>query len=115
MPIYEFQCDRCRTRTTALVLVRDKISEVTCRQCGSGDLSRLVSRFSTPRSEDTRMDQLSDPESFAGVDENDPSSVTRWMKKMGHEMGEDLGDDFEQAMDEEMSGNADPMGSEEDL
>ena len=61
------------------------------------------------------MDQLSDPASFAGLDENDPSSVTRWMKKMGHEMGEDLGDDFEQAMDEEMSGNADPMGSEEEL
>jgi hypothetical protein len=35
------------------------------------------------------------------VDENDPSSVARFMKKMGDEMGEDFGDDFEEAMAEE--------------
>ena len=37
------------------------------------------------------------------VDENDPGSVARFMKKMGSEMGEDFGDDFEEAMAEEMA------------
>lgn len=104
MPIYEFRCVRCGKKTTALVMVRDRIDEVTCRHCGSGELARLVSRFAMPKSEDARLEQLSDPSSFAGVDENDPASVARWMKKMGSEMGEDLGDDFEQAVEEEMSG-----------
>ena len=104
MPIYEFRCDRCGKKTTAIVMVRAHINEVTCRHCGSGELARLVSRFAMPKSEDTHLKQLSDPSRFAGVDENDPAGVTQWMKKMGSEMGEDLGDDFEQAVEEEMSG-----------
>ena len=34
------------------------------------------------------------------LDENDPKSVARWMKKMGKEMGEDFGDDLDQAVRE---------------
>jgi len=45
-----------------------------------------------------------DDNAFAGVDENDPASVARAMKKMGQAMGEDFGDDIEAAMDEEMAG-----------
>ncbi len=107
MPIYEFRYEQCGKRTTALVMVRDRVNETSCRHCGSHDLATLVSRFAMPKSEDARLEQLSDPSSFAGVDENDPASVARWMKKMGSEMGEDLGDDFEQAVDAEMSGGGD--------
>ena len=34
-----------------------------------------------------------DPSNLAGLDENDPQSMARFMKTMGEEMGEDLGDD----------------------
>ncbi len=37
------------------------------------------------------MESLADPTSLSGLDENDPGSVARWMKKMGKEMGEDFG------------------------
>ena len=41
-----------------------------------------------------------DLSSFAGLDENDPGSVARWMKKMGKEMGEDFGGDIDQMAEE---------------
>ena len=77
-----------------------------CKLCGSGDLVKLVSRFATVKSEDARLDALADPSSLAGVDENDPKSVARWMKKMGREMGEDVGDDLDAAMEDDMAGGA---------
>jgi len=60
-------------------------------------------------SEETRMERLADPSRLGGLDENDPKSMIRWMKKMGQEMGEDLeGEDMdamiEEAMEEEAQG-----------
>jgi hypothetical protein len=66
-----------------------------------------MSRFATVKSEDARLDSLSDPSSFGDLDENDPQSVARFVKKMGHEMGEDLGEDLDAAMDEAMSEGGD--------
>jgi hypothetical protein len=81
-----------------------------CKFCKSRDLEQLFSRFSSPKSEEQRLESLADPASLAGLDENDPASVARWMKKMGKEMGEDVGEDFDQvaeeAAQEVASGNA---------
>ncbi len=103
MPIYEFLCRACGRKMSALVLSRARIDEVRCKRCGSADLEKLFSRFATVKSEDARLDSLADPSSIGGLDENDPKSVARWMKKMGKEMGEDFGDDLEQAVEEEMT------------
>ena len=113
MPIYEFRCRACRKKTTALVLVRDRISEVRCTSCGSAELERLWSRFATVKSEDARMEALADPSSFGDVDENDPKSMMRWMKRMGQEMGEDVGGDFEEAMEQEMAEGGHAEGGDE--
>lgn len=110
MPIYEYRCQACRKKTTALVMTRARESEVRCSHCGGADLEKLWSRFASPKSEEARMDALSDPSAFAGLDENDPKSVAKFMKKMGQEMGEDVGD-LEQAMEEEMAGGGEtPAG-----
>jgi len=73
-----------------------------CKFCKSADMERLFSRFSSPKSEDARMESLADPSSFSGLDENDPSSVARWVKKMGRELGDDFSDgqDLEQMAEE---------------
>jgi putative FmdB family regulatory protein len=110
MPIYEFRCRTCRKKTTALVLVRDRVSEVRCQHCQSADLERLWSRFATVKSEESRLDALADPSAMGGLDDQDPASMMRWMKRMGQEMGEDLGDDFEAAMEEELAGGGEPAG-----
>lgn len=36
---------------------------------------------------------------MAGLDEDDPRSLGRFMKKMSREMGEDLGDEFNEVVD----------------
>ena len=110
MPIYEYRCGGCGKKTTAIVMNRARVDEVRCRHCGGDDLERLISRFATPKSEEARMEALADPASFAGVDENDPASVGRWMKKMGSEMGEDFGDEVDEAMDDDMVGGSDSDG-----
>jgi hypothetical protein len=71
-----------------------------------------MSRFATVRSEEDRLDSLADPSAMGDVDENDPKSVARWMKKMGSEMGEDLGDDWGDSIDEAMEEEAGETPSE---
>lgn len=107
MPIYEFECRECHRKTTALVMVRARVDEVRCKRCGSANLEKLFSRFAMPKSEDARLEALAEPSAMSGVDENDPKSVARFMKKMGQEMGEDFGDDIDQAVEEEMAGGGD--------
>jgi len=51
------------------------------------------------RSEESRLEDLSDPTSFGDLDENDPRSIARFMRKMGDEVGEDLGPEFEEVVD----------------
>jgi len=63
-------------------------------------MERLMSRFAAPKSEEARLESLADPSHLSGLDENDPQSMARFMKKMGQEMGEDLGDDVDSAMEE---------------
>ncbi len=72
-----------------------------CKNCKSTELEQLFSRFTSPKSEEKRLESLADPSSFSGLDENDPGSVARWMKKMGKEMGEDFGgEDIDQIAEE---------------
>ena len=105
MPIYEYHCADCR-RTVSLLVMR--ISDPTppvCPRCGGTQLGRLMSRFATVRSEEDRLDSLADPSSLGNLDEDDPKSVAKWMKKMGNEMGEDLGDDVDEALEQEAGGD----------
>jgi len=54
------------------------------------------------KSEESRLESLADPSKLSGLDEKDPRSIARWVKKMGKEMGEDLGEDIDQAVEESM-------------
>lgn len=75
--------------------------EPVCKFCKGEDLEQLFSRFSSPKSEEARLESLADPSSLSGLDENDPGSVARWMKKMGKELGEDFeGEDIDQLAEE---------------
>lgn len=99
MPIYEYRCRQCGKRTTRLILSISASPPQTCGHCHSSDLERLLSRFASPKSEEARLEALSDPGNLGGLDENDPESMARFMKKMGQEMGEDFGDDVDAAME----------------
>ncbi len=65
-------------------------------------MEKIVSRVAIFRSEESRLESLTDPSKLAGLDENDPKSMARWMKKMGKEMGDEVGEDFDQVVEEAM-------------
>lgn len=68
-------------------------------------MRRLISRFVSLKSDEARLEALADPSNLAGLDENDPASMARWMKRMGKELGEDVGsDEIDQMADEIASG-----------
>src|SRR5271170_3551366 len=101
MPIYEYECEKCRKRTSFLTTRVSEKVDAKCKHCGSAKMHRLMSRFAMPRSEESRLDQLSDPSKFSDLDEKDPKSVARMMRNMGKEMGDEFGGaEFDQAIDE---------------
>jgi len=102
MPIYEYGCADCRRKTTIVTLAIGAAVEPVCQHCGSRSVTKLVSRVSVRRSEESRLESLADPSSLAGLDETDPKSVARWMKKMGREMGDEAGEDFDEEVDKAM-------------
>ena len=99
MPIYEYRCSACRRKTTVVTLSVGAAVEPVCQHCGGRSLTKLVSRVAVRRSEESRLEGLADPSSLGGLDENDPKSMARWMKKMGREMGEEAGPDFDEEVD----------------
>ena len=112
MPIYEYECHDCRRRVSLLVLRPSTAPPPTCPRCGSASLARLMSRFAMVKSEEDRLESLADSADLGDIDENDPASVRRFMKKMGKEFGDELGDDFESAMDEAMAESPEEGGGE---
>jgi putative FmdB family regulatory protein len=55
MPIYEYTCQRCGKRSSAL-LQSFSAPDPACPHCGSAEVRRLVSTFATVRSEDAGDD-----------------------------------------------------------
>jgi hypothetical protein len=69
-------------------------------------MKRVIGRVRIAKSEEARMESMADPTNFSGVDENDPKSVAKFMKKMGSEMGEDLGPEFNDVVERLESGES---------
>jgi putative FmdB family regulatory protein len=106
MPIYDYRCGGCGRRPSLYYQTFSAAAnaEPRCPNCGSADLSRLVSRVAVLKSEESRLEDLSDPSSFGDIDENDPRSMARWARKMGSELGEDMGDDFKEMVEQMEAG-----------
>lgn len=107
MPYYEYRCNDCRRglRLFYTYAEYEKV-EPTCTHCGSADLKRLISRVAVAKSEVARLDALDPDNMMAGLDENDPKSMGRFMRRMSQEMGEDLGDEFGEVVDRLESGES---------
>lgn len=101
MPIYEYVCHDCRRRVSIFWRTFSEAESGTpqCPRCQGTHLTRLVSRVSVVRSEESRLDDLADPSNLPDLDENDPRSIARWMRKMSSELGEDLGPEFDEVID----------------
>jgi putative FmdB family regulatory protein len=115
MPIYDYRCQDCKNRVSIQQSYADYgVKPVTCPVCGSKALTRLINRVRIAKSEDRRLDDMADPSFFGDVDENDPKSLARAMKKMGSEMGEDLPPEFNEITDRLEAGE-DPESIEQSM
>ena len=73
------------------------------------------------------MEDLTDPSGLGDLDENDPKSMARWMRKMSAESGEEMPEEFDEVMgrlesgqspeeiEEAMPDLADGMGAGDDM
>jgi putative FmdB family regulatory protein len=100
MPIYEYRCSDCGKISEFLIIKTDEVFTPQCKRCKSKKMTRVLSRVRVVRSEESRMESLADPSKWSGLDEKDPKSMARWMKKMGKEMGEEMDGDVDQMVDE---------------
>ena len=116
MPIYEYGCYDCHKRVNVFFrsFADVETKEATCPRCGGTHLKRLVSKVAFVRSEESRLENLADPGSLAGLDESDPKSIGRWMRKMSNEMSEDLGEDFDEVVNRLEAGE-DPESIEKSM
>ena len=116
MPIYEYACQDCKRRVSLLwrSFADAETREAICPRCGGQRLTRLISRVSVVRSEESRLDSLADPSSLDGLDENDPKSLALFMRKMANETREDLGPEFSEVVDRLEAGE-DPESIEKSM
>ena len=128
MPIYEFYCHDCHTIFNFLSRRIDTTSRPKCPDCGKPKLERRMSVFSISkgRTEESNGDlpdldeaQLERAmESMAGelenVDEDDPKTMGRVMRKLYQATGLKMGDGMEEAL-ARMEAGEDPDAIESEL
>lgn len=103
MPIYEYRCPNCKKKVSVFFRNLSGVDHASarCPHCGSGGLTRLMSRVRVIRGSAKPAD--SDGGDFAddmldGLDENDPRSMGRFMRKMAAESGEEMPPEFDEVV-----------------
>lgn len=119
MPTYPYICQNCKTSfIVSQSYTEYGKSEVLCQHCNSKNVSRRLARVRVARSEESRLDSLSDPSALAGM-EDDPKALGKMMRQVSNEFGDEMGDDgsegeFNEVIDRLESGQS-PEQIEKDL
>jgi len=94
MPIYEYYCFDCRKKVSIFyrTLSAAQTAEPVCPICGGQRLHRLVSRVRMLHSDEERLERLADSSLMAGLDEEDPRALARFMREMKDELGDEADD-----------------------
>jgi putative FmdB family regulatory protein len=99
MPIYQYKCLACKKRFEIFLSYKEYGEKsVQCPHCASDHVQRRIGRIRVAKSEESRMDALTDPSGLEGL-ENDPRALGRMMRKMGNEMGEEVPPEFDEVVD----------------
>jgi putative FmdB family regulatory protein len=106
MPIYQYRCLNCKKRFEVFLSYKDYgVKRILCPHCASDQVQRRIGRIRIAKSEESRLDSLTDTSNLEGL-ENDPVALGRMMRKMGNEMGEDVGPEFNEVVDRLESGQS---------
>ena len=99
MPTYDYRCEDCGRRASIYLTYEEYGKKSAhCPHCGSGEMRRLIHRVRFARSEESRLESLADPDAWGDIDESDPRSMARMMRKMGEELGEDMPPEFDEVV-----------------
>lgn len=99
MPTYQYRCLSCKKRFEIFLSYQEYgVRAVNCPHCSSNRVQRRIGRIRIAKSEESRMDALTDPSGLEGL-ENDPKALGKMMRKMGNEMGEEVGPEFDEVVD----------------
>ena len=118
MPIYEYQCEKCRRILSFLVRNVASHKPPVCPKCGHSKMTRAISRFIAPKSgrkSGSEPSAINHPPSSLptagmppggggdippgmerllseaeGIDENDPRAMGRFMREMAEQTGEPI-------------------------
>lgn len=98
MPNYEYRCNDCRKRFVVFLAYSEYGSKpVTCTHCGSPNVVRRIGRIRIARSDESRLENLSDPAVLDGLEEN-PRAMGRMMRELRSEVGEEAGPEFDEVI-----------------
>jgi putative FmdB family regulatory protein len=99
MPFYPYRCLDCHKRFEVFLTYSEYgVKPVTCSHCGSANIQRRIHKVRIAKSEESRMESLSDVDDLDGL-EDDPRALGKMMRKLSHEMGEDAGPEFDEVID----------------
>ena len=99
MPIYQYRCLNCKKRFEIFLSYKEYGEKsVQCPHCASDNVQRRIGRIRVAKSEESRMDALTDPSGLEGL-ENDPRALGKMMRKMGNEMGEEVPPEYNEVVD----------------
>jgi putative FmdB family regulatory protein len=99
MPIYQYRCLNCKKKFEVFLSYNDYGGKkVFCPHCASEQVQRRIGRIRIAKSEESRMDDLTDISDLEGL-ENDPRAMGKMMRKMSNEMGEEVGPEFDEVVD----------------
>jgi putative FmdB family regulatory protein len=102
VPVYEYRCEACGKKFSALVGMTAEPDNEACPHCGSPGARRLVSRFARGRDEDARMEEIADRMDLMG-EPNSPAAMRDMAREIGKAMDEDVADEMEEMLDEDFS------------
>ena len=100
MPTYDFICNDCNQRFDVFQSFAEYGKKpVFCVHCNSKNVRRRMTRVRIAKSDDSRMESMTDEFSDMEGLEEDPQAMARVMRKMGKQMGEDLPPEFNEVVD----------------
>jgi putative FmdB family regulatory protein len=106
MPIYRYRCLHCNKRFEVYSSYQDYgVNKVLCLHCKSDQVQRRIERVRVAKSEESRLDSLTDTSDLEGLEDN-PRALGKMMRKMSNEMGEDVGPEFNEVVDRLESGQS---------
>ena len=106
MPVYEYRCESCGRKFSALIGMVAQPDDETCPHCKSTETKKLVSRFARYRNEDDRVDEIADRLENMG-DPDSHSEMRELVREMGKAMDEDVSDEMEEVFEADMAGELD--------